>query len=124
MTSRRAALFVVTLRAVGVAGGLASAGGEEAEHVRALLPAKPITALLGFLCVVGLGGWLTFGARLVPAYYADWWGAVKRELATASAPLWTLQRGRPAPDISSARPTTSRTPYRPAPTPPAPTRRR
>ncbi len=61
--------------------------------VRPLLPAKPITVLVGFLCAVGLGAWLTLGRTLVPDYYDRWWRAVRQELANAGSPLWTLQRG-------------------------------
>lgn len=63
--------------------------------VRPLIPAKPFTALVGFLAVVGLGCWLTLGRTVFGAFYAVWWRAVRRELANANAPLWTLQR-RPA----------------------------
>ena len=62
-------------------------------YVRALLPAKPITALLGFLCIVELAGWLAFGRMLAPNYFAGWWRALRQEYANANAPLWTLQRG-------------------------------
>lgn len=82
----------VTLSGVPVAGGSPGAGAD----VTPLLPAKPIVALLGLLCIVGLGAWLLLGRSLVAPYYARWERAVRQEWANAGAPLWTLQRGTPA----------------------------
>jgi hypothetical protein len=101
--------------AVNVNGALAPTATGTVDFVRPVLPAKPITALVGFLCIVGLGAWLTLGSRLAPAYYAEWWRAVKRDQANAGTPLWTLQRGRPSSDISASRTAKMGTPYRSAP---------
>jgi uncharacterized membrane protein len=81
--------------AVGVTGAQASStlSSLAGSGVRPLLPAKPITALLGFLCIVGLGAWLMLGRSLVPGYFERWWRAVRGEWATAGTPQWTLQRG-------------------------------
>jgi hypothetical protein len=54
------------------------------------LPVKPMVALLGFLCIVGLGGWLAVGRLLVPQYYDSWWRAVRLDRATGGA-IWTLR---------------------------------
>ncbi len=83
--------------AVGVTMGAAPADvGEGIASVRAWVPTKPFVAVLGFLCIVGFVGWLTLGRRIAGSYYDTWWQAVRRELANANAPLWTLQRGRPS----------------------------
>jgi uncharacterized membrane protein len=63
------------------------------------VPVKPAVALLGFLCVVGLGLWFTAGRMLVPRYYMAWWRAVRQDRATGGA-IWTLRlrapRGAPS----------------------------
>jgi uncharacterized membrane protein len=81
--------------AVGVTGAQASQALSSlaGSGVRPLLPAKPITALLGFLCIVGLGAWLALGHAMMPVYFDRWWRTVRRELANAGTPLWTVQRG-------------------------------
>ena len=73
-----------------------------ASGPRPLIPAHPFVALVGFLCIVGLFGWLTLGRSFVPNYYASWWGAVRQEWRNANAPLWTLQR-----DVPPAKPAMS-----------------
>lgn len=64
-----------------------------AASVSPLISAKPFVALVGMLSILGFCVWMALGRRLVLAYYAVWWRAVRQELANAGAPLWTLQRG-------------------------------
>jgi uncharacterized membrane protein len=56
------------------------------------VPAKPLIALIGFLTVVGASAWFLLGRALVPAYYALWRQAVRREWHGSGA-LWTLRLG-------------------------------
>ena len=89
--------------AVGVAAPNVSAVSAAASaEVRPLLPAKPVTALAGFLAVAGFFLWMALGRRIAPSYYPTWWRAVRQELANAGAPLWTLQRGTPVPAAGMA----------------------
>lgn len=95
--------------AVGVVVNNAPVAGAPAgdnSEVRALIPAKPFTALLGMLCILGFAVWMAFGRRLAPTYYPAWWRAVRQELTDAGAPLWTLRRSGSS-AISLGSPTTS-----------------
>jgi uncharacterized membrane protein len=67
---------------------------------RPLLPVKPVVALLGFLCVVGLGFWIMAGRMLVPRFYGVWWRAVRQDRLTGGA-IWTLRKraAQPAPAL-------------------------
>lgn len=106
--------------AVGVTlhGSPVATAAASAAYVQPLLPAKPITALFGFLCVVGIGGWLLLGRLVLPRYFTTWWRAVRQEISNANAPLWTLQRGKPTmapayqPDGSRGAPSANPAPSR------------
>jgi uncharacterized membrane protein len=81
----------------GVGVSLASAGtapGEIAGSVGALVPVKPLVALMGLLSIAGLGLWLAAGRTLAGAYFAIWWRAVRGEYANGSSAIWTLRRDR------------------------------
>lgn len=80
--------------AVGIsAPNVVPVSGAASVYVRPLLPAKPVTALVGFLAVVGLGFWLLLGRTVFPNAAGAWWQAVRQEWAVPSSPLWTLRRG-------------------------------
>jgi uncharacterized membrane protein len=77
-------------QAVGVtlpAGAVVPTGGASGGP---LVPVKPAVALLGLLCIVGLGLWLAAGRTLAPRYYATWWQAVRQDRASGGA-IWTLR---------------------------------
>jgi uncharacterized membrane protein len=53
---------------------------------------KPLVALMGLATVALMGGWLFFGKRLAPDYYALWTAGLRGELANTLGNLWTLRR--------------------------------
>jgi uncharacterized membrane protein len=101
-------------------GPAASDAGTARGAGSSLVPVKPVVALLGMLCVVGLAIWLLAGRTLAGAYYSAWSQAVRGHLAGAAGPLWTLRhratrtaRGHsqlsrsPAPPVPTSTPPTS-----------------
>lgn len=70
---------------------------------RPLVPAKPVTALVALLAIVGLGTWLSMGRVVAPRYFAMWWASLRQELSGSRSELWTLHRS-PRGLVSSARP--------------------
>lgn len=102
--------------AVGIdAPNVTQVSGSSEPFVRALLPAKPISALLGFLCILGLGFWLFLGRAVFPRFAEVWWRAVRQEWTSSTAPLWTLQRTFSLGGIvPQSRGTTSRQPTPPS----------
>jgi hypothetical protein len=53
---------------------------------------KPLVALMGLATVALMGGWLLFGKRLAPHYYALWMTGLRGELGNTPGNAWTLRR--------------------------------
>jgi uncharacterized membrane protein len=70
-----------------------SIGGSEGG---ALVPVKPMVALIGLITVGMPARWLMAGKSLAAAYYAQWQTALRTELAGAKGSLWSLWRCRGA----------------------------
>jgi uncharacterized membrane protein len=60
--------------------------------VRPIIPTHPFVALVGFLAVVGLIAWVTFGRTIAPRYFPAWWRAVRGDLTRDGSDAWILWR--------------------------------